>query len=215
MSTKATTKKSSKPAATNMAKPAAGTKRGAARTPKEAKPKTVKSKATATTTTTDGNLTIVEVPPATIETIGTQKPTKPARKKPAIEPAGKPLSQLEAAVKVLGESTEPLTTKEMVEAMGAKKYWFSPGGKAVKLYEKRMRWKVDPMCPQHTPKHLASALALRTLCVIRLSLTSLDTLTAGAHLVRLTASSLHGTSRPVPFVDRRPLLARVERPCPG
>jgi hypothetical protein len=129
MTTKTTRKKSSKPAATKVAKPAAGTKRGAARTTKEAKPKTARSKATTTTTTTDGNLTIVEVPPATVETIGTQKPTKPARKKPATEPVGKPLSQLEAAVKVLGESKAPLTTKEMVEAMGAKKYWSSPGGK--------------------------------------------------------------------------------------
>jgi hypothetical protein len=32
-------------------------------------------------------------------------------------------------VKVLGESTEPLTTKEMVDAMAAKSYWSSPGGK--------------------------------------------------------------------------------------
>ena len=34
-----------------------------------------------------------------------------------------------AAAKVLGESKEPLTTKEMIEAMGAKGYWKSPGGK--------------------------------------------------------------------------------------
>jgi hypothetical protein len=82
-----------------------------------------------TKVTSKDNLTIVEVPPATVETIGTQKPTKPARKKTDTTPAGKPLSQLQAAVKVLGESKEPLTTKQMVEAMAAKNYWSSPGGK--------------------------------------------------------------------------------------
>jgi hypothetical protein len=122
MSTKTTAKKSSKPAATK--KPA-----GKANQSKSVKAKAGRGSASATTTTADGNLTIVEVPPTTVETIGTQKPAKPARKKPATEPAGKPLSQLQAAVKVLGESTEPLTTKQMVEAMAAKNYWSSPGGK--------------------------------------------------------------------------------------
>ena len=39
------------------------------------------------------------------------------------------LSQLDAAAKVLGESKEPMTTKQMVEAMAEKGYWTSPGGK--------------------------------------------------------------------------------------
>ena len=30
--------------------------------------------------------------------------------------------------KVLGEATEPMATKEMIEAMSAKGYWTSPGG---------------------------------------------------------------------------------------
>ena len=38
-------------------------------------------------------------------------------------------SALDSAAKVLGESKEPMTTKEMIEAMGAKGYWTSPGGK--------------------------------------------------------------------------------------
>lgn len=42
---------------------------------------------------------------------------------------GKKMSAIDAAAKVLGESKEPLNTKEMVEAMSAKKYWTSPGGK--------------------------------------------------------------------------------------
>ena len=39
------------------------------------------------------------------------------------------LSQLDAAIQVLGEATEPLTTKQMVEAMITKNLWASPGGK--------------------------------------------------------------------------------------
>lgn len=48
-------------------------------------------------------------------------------KEPAAETAK--LSQLDAAIKVLGEATEPLTTKQMVEAMATKNLWASPGGK--------------------------------------------------------------------------------------
>lgn len=38
------------------------------------------------------------------------------------------LSQLDAAVMVLGEAGTPMTTKAMIEAMAAKGYWTSPGG---------------------------------------------------------------------------------------
>jgi hypothetical protein len=62
-----------------------------------------------------------------------KKPTtkKTTTKKPAAKKAAQPkkVSALDAAAKVLGESTEPLTTKEMVEAMQAKRYWKSPEGK--------------------------------------------------------------------------------------
>ena len=45
-------------------------------------------------------------------------------------PAGeKKLSCVGAALRVLSESAEPLNTKEMIEAMEAKGYWSSPGGK--------------------------------------------------------------------------------------
>jgi hypothetical protein len=40
----------------------------------------------------------------------------------------KRMSALDAAAKVLGESTEPMATKEMIDAMSAKSYWTSPGG---------------------------------------------------------------------------------------
>ena len=56
-----------------------------------------------------------------------QAQTKASATKKA--PAIKKLSQLNAAVKVLGEANEPMTTKAMIEAMAAKKYWTSPGGK--------------------------------------------------------------------------------------
>ena len=54
---------------------------------------------------------------------------KAAAKKTPAKATEKKLSAIDAAAKVLGESKEPLNTKEMVEAMSAKKYWISPGGK--------------------------------------------------------------------------------------
>lgn len=55
---------------------------------------------------------------------------KPATKKPATKTEKpKKASALDAAAKVLGETKDPLTTKEMVDAMEAKGYWKSPGGK--------------------------------------------------------------------------------------
>jgi HB1, ASXL, restriction endonuclease HTH domain len=53
------------------------------------------------------------------------KTTKPA----ASAGGAKKLSALDAAAKVLAGSKEPLTTKQMIEAMAAKKLWTSPGGK--------------------------------------------------------------------------------------
>ena len=38
-------------------------------------------------------------------------------------------SALDAAAKVLGETGEPMTCTQMIEAMAAKGYWKSPGGK--------------------------------------------------------------------------------------
>jgi hypothetical protein len=39
------------------------------------------------------------------------------------------MTALDAAAKVLGEAKEPLASKAMITAMGAKRYWTSPGGK--------------------------------------------------------------------------------------
>ena len=53
---------------------------------------------------------------------------KPA-KKTAKKKTHRGMSAIDAAAKVLGESKQPMTAKEMVEAMAAKGYWKSPGGK--------------------------------------------------------------------------------------
>jgi hypothetical protein len=75
---------------------------------------------------------------ATKKKPATKKPTakkstrKAATKKVAPTTARKAsgkASALDSAAKVLGESKEPLTTKEMIDAMSAKGYWKSPGGK--------------------------------------------------------------------------------------
>jgi hypothetical protein len=42
---------------------------------------------------------------------------------------GKKISALDAAAKVLEEEGRPMTCKEMIETMAAKRYWNSPGGK--------------------------------------------------------------------------------------
>jgi hypothetical protein len=86
---------------------------------------------TTATTTTDGNLTIIEVPPATVETINAPE-AKPGRKKKASdEPAdpAKKTSQIQAALQVLANAKEPMNCQAMVEAMSAHGLWTSPGGK--------------------------------------------------------------------------------------
>ena len=55
------------------------------------------------------------------------KPKRVAKKAEGQEP--KRLSALAAAHKVLCEATEPLNVQQMIEAMTAKGYWTSPGGK--------------------------------------------------------------------------------------
>jgi HB1, ASXL, restriction endonuclease HTH domain len=56
------------------------------------------------------------------------KPKK-TRKKSAAEGKGKKLSALDAAAQVLAETGQPMSCKEMIEAMAQKRYWSSPGGK--------------------------------------------------------------------------------------
>ena len=61
---------------------------------------------------------------------GTKAATKKTTAKKAAPKPKKAdkLSAIDAAAKVLAEAGEPLSTKQMVEAMTAKGYWTSPGG---------------------------------------------------------------------------------------
>ena len=89
--------------------------------------------------TTEGNVTVVENEPATVETIGGETSTavavlkKPRKAKAAstetADAGEKRLSCVAAALKVLSESSEPMNTPELITAMEAKGYWTSPGGK--------------------------------------------------------------------------------------
>jgi hypothetical protein len=51
------------------------------------------------------------------------------------------VSAIDAAATVLGETGQAMTTQEMIEAMAAKGYWSSPGGKtpAATLYSSILR----------------------------------------------------------------------------
>ncbi|XZE35810.1 winged helix-turn-helix domain-containing protein [Pirellulaceae bacterium SH501] len=93
--------------------------------------------------TTEGNVTVVENEPAAVESFGETATKvgvlkKPRKTKPAAtestatetEATGeKRMSCIDAALKVLAESPEPMNTQEMIAAMEAKGYWSSPGGK--------------------------------------------------------------------------------------
>jgi hypothetical protein len=60
---------------------------------------------------------------------GKTKAKPAAKKKASAEPKEKKLSAIDAAAKVLAQSKEPLNAKQMIDAMSAKGYWTSPGGK--------------------------------------------------------------------------------------
>jgi hypothetical protein len=89
--------------------------------------------------TTEGNVTVLENEPATVETIGGGTATAVAvLKKPRnakevttdkAEAGEKRLSCVSAALKVLEESSEPMNVQELIVAMQTKCYWTSPGGK--------------------------------------------------------------------------------------
>jgi hypothetical protein len=57
----------------------------------------------------------------------TAQKAEPKAKAPR-QRAGK-LSALDAAAQVLASANEPMTTKALIDAMAAKGYWTSPGGK--------------------------------------------------------------------------------------
>ena len=63
--------------------------------------------------------------------MATSKSPKKAKSKRAKEAGAdnKTLSALDAAAKVLAETGQPMSCKELIEAMAVKGYWSSPGGK--------------------------------------------------------------------------------------
>jgi hypothetical protein len=65
---------------------------------------------------------------AAVKTVARKVAEGKAASKPRAKSAKK-TSALDAAVRVLGEAKGPLTTGQMIEAMSAKGYWKSPGGK--------------------------------------------------------------------------------------
>jgi hypothetical protein len=60
------------------------------------------------------------------ETKKTTTKAEATPKKAKAPKAERGMSALDAAAKVLGESSEPMATKQMIEQMAAKKYWTSP-----------------------------------------------------------------------------------------
>ena len=67
------------------------------------------------------------------EEIPARKPAQAKQAKPKTAKATKQktekLSAIDAAAQVLANSTEPMSTKQMIEAMAQQKLWVSPGGK--------------------------------------------------------------------------------------
>jgi hypothetical protein len=59
----------------------------------------------------------------------TKKNTATKAKAKKAPKASDKMSALDAAAKVLGETKDPMSCKEMIEAMAKKGYWTSPGGK--------------------------------------------------------------------------------------
>src|ERR1700746_2888001 len=76
---------------------------------------------------------------AQVETPNASAPEAPKAAKK--EPKPKKTSALDAAARVLGESREPMSCTAIIEAMAAKEYWTSPGGKtpAATLYSAIIR----------------------------------------------------------------------------
>jgi hypothetical protein len=57
------------------------------------------------------------------------KPDKATKAKKKADAGDKKMSAIDAAARVLGETGQPMNTKEMIEHMAQKGYWTSPGGK--------------------------------------------------------------------------------------
>jgi hypothetical protein len=84
-----------------------------------------------TKSTGDGKAKEVASEPTVVEPVVAEAGVLKKPRKAKAEPVDdeKKLSCVGAALKVLAESGQPLNAKEMIEAMQAKGYWSSPGGK--------------------------------------------------------------------------------------
>ena len=80
-------------------------------------------------------------PTVSAETPPPESSAPEARRKKSSAPKTKKMSCLDAAARVLGDAGQPMATQEMIEAMAAKGYWSSPGGKtpAATLYSAILR----------------------------------------------------------------------------
>ena len=67
-------------------------------------------------------------PPGAPAAEASDKPPKRGKAKKIETPSGR-LSALDAAARVLAESSEPMNCQELIGAMAAKGYWTSPNGK--------------------------------------------------------------------------------------
>ena len=65
--------------------------------------------------------------------IATESTSEAAPKAPPKPAAEKKIGAIDAAAKLLAETGQPMTCREMIEAMAAKGYWASPGGKTPQL----------------------------------------------------------------------------------
>jgi HB1, ASXL, restriction endonuclease HTH domain len=89
--------------------------------------------------------TTTEAAPVPTASAQAKKPAKAATKqapaKKAKPPRDKRLSALDAAAKILGETGQPMTSGELIEAMAKKGYWSSPNGQtpAATLYAAMIR----------------------------------------------------------------------------
>ncbi len=58
-----------------------------------------------------------------------KRAAKPAARSATMKKAERKTSAIDAAAKLQADAKDPLTTKEMIDAMSAKGLWASPGGK--------------------------------------------------------------------------------------
>ena len=87
--------------------------------------KTTKTKVAKTTKrATKAALKSIEANIEAIDGAGKKRKAKKAK-----DSKPKKLSALDAAAQVLAQSGQPMNTREMIEALAAKKLWTSPGGK--------------------------------------------------------------------------------------